>query len=54
MGRTGFGWLGIGSSGGLLWTRWWIFGIHKKAWIFLISWVTMSFSNIILYHRGSK
>jgi hypothetical protein len=30
MGWTGFGLLRIGSSGGLLWTRWWTFGFHKK------------------------
>jgi hypothetical protein len=37
MGRTGFSWLRIGSSGGLLWTRWWTFGFHKKGY-FLTSW----------------
>jgi hypothetical protein len=26
---TGFIWLRIGTSGGLLWTRWWIFVFHK-------------------------
>jgi hypothetical protein len=31
MRRTGFSWLGIGSSGGLLWTRWWTFGFHKES-----------------------
>jgi hypothetical protein len=34
MGRTGFIWLRIGSSGRLLWTRWWTFGFHKESWIF--------------------
>jgi hypothetical protein len=34
MGRTGFGWLRIGSSGGFLWTRWWILGFHKESRIF--------------------
>jgi len=34
MGRTGFGWLRIESSGGLLWTRWWTFGFRKKAGYF--------------------
>jgi hypothetical protein len=34
MGRPGFGWLGIGSSGRLLWICWWIFGFHKKAGFF--------------------
>jgi hypothetical protein len=53
MGRTGFGWLRIGSSGGLLWTRWWAFGFRKKAG-FLMSWVTISFSNNILHHGVSK
>jgi hypothetical protein len=37
MGRTGFGWLRIGSSGGLLWTWWWTFGFHKKVGYFLTS-----------------
>jgi hypothetical protein len=46
---TGFNWLRIGSSGGLLWTRWWTFGFHTKVGYFLISWVTMSFSNNILH-----
>jgi hypothetical protein len=50
IGRTGFGWLRIGSSGGLLWTRWWTFGFHKKAGYFLTSWVTIGFSNNILHH----
>jgi hypothetical protein len=26
---TGSIWLGIGTSGGLLWTLWWTFGFHK-------------------------
>jgi hypothetical protein len=30
MGRTGFIWLRIGSSGGLLWTWWWTFGFRKE------------------------
>jgi hypothetical protein len=54
MGRTGFGWLRIGSSGGLLWTRWWTFGFHKKRGYFLTSWVIISFSNNILHHGVSK
>jgi hypothetical protein len=54
MRRTGFSWLKIGSSGGLVWTRWWTFGFHKKAVYFLISWVTISFSNNILHHGVSK
>jgi hypothetical protein len=33
-GRTGFGWLRIGPSGELLWTRWWTFGFHKESRIF--------------------
>jgi hypothetical protein len=53
-GRTGFSWLRIGSSGGLLWTRWWTFGFHKKAGYFLTSWVTISFSNNILHHGVSE
>jgi len=36
MGRTGLSWLRIGSSGGLLWARWWTFGFHKER-IFLTS-----------------
>jgi hypothetical protein len=31
MSRTGFGRLRIGSSGGLLWTRWWTFWFHKES-----------------------
>jgi hypothetical protein len=31
MGRTGFGWLRIGSSGGLLWTRLWTCWFHKES-----------------------
>jgi hypothetical protein len=53
MGRTEFIWLRIGSSGGLLWTRWWTFGFHEER-IFLISWVTISFSNSILHHGVCK
>jgi hypothetical protein len=34
MGRTGFSWLRIGSSGGLLWTQWWTFRFNKKAGFF--------------------
>jgi hypothetical protein len=26
---TGLIWLTVGTSGGLLWTRWWTFGFHK-------------------------
>jgi hypothetical protein len=40
MGRTGLGWLTIGSNGGLLWTRWWTFGFHKESRIFLVSWLS--------------
>jgi hypothetical protein len=43
MGWTGFGWLRIGSIGGLLLTCWWTFGFHKESRIFLTSWVTISF-----------
>jgi hypothetical protein len=32
---TGSNWLRIGTSGGLLWTRWWIFGFLKIAGNFL-------------------
>jgi hypothetical protein len=46
-GGTGFSWLRIGSSGGLVWTRQWTFGFHKKAGYFLTSWVAISFSNIL-------
>jgi hypothetical protein len=52
--RTGFSWLKIRSSGGLVWTRWWTFGLHKKAGYFLTSWVTVGFSNNILHHGVSK
>jgi hypothetical protein len=34
MGRTGFGWFGIGSDGRLLWTQRWTFGFHKESRIF--------------------
>jgi hypothetical protein len=54
MGRTGFGWLRIGSIGELLWTRWWTFGFRKKAGYFLTSQVTISFSNSILHHGVSE
>jgi hypothetical protein len=54
MGRTRFNWLRIWwSIGGLLWTRWWTFEFHKGRRIFLISWVTISFSNNILHHGVS-
>jgi hypothetical protein len=26
---SGFSWLGIGTGGGLLWTRWWTFGFWR-------------------------
>jgi hypothetical protein len=52
MRRTGFSWLMLESSGGLLWTRWWTFGFHKKAGCFLTNWVTISFSNNIHYDHG--
>jgi hypothetical protein len=45
MGRTGFSWLMIGSSGRLF--------SHKQR-LFLISWVTISFSNTILHHGVSE
>jgi hypothetical protein len=54
MGQTGFSWLRIGSSGGLLWTWWWTFRFHKKVGYFLTSWVTISFSNNILHHAVSE
>jgi hypothetical protein len=53
MGWTGFSWLRIGSSGVLLWTWWWTFRFHKAGY-FLISWVTISFSNNILHHGVSS
>jgi len=34
MGRTGFECLGVGSAGGLLWTRWWTFECHKESGLF--------------------
>jgi hypothetical protein len=33
---TGSIWLRIGTSGGLLWTRWWTFGFHRmlgSSWV---------------------
>jgi hypothetical protein len=54
MGRTGFVWLRIGSSDGLLWTWWWTFGFYKESRIFLTGWVTISFSNNVLHHGVSK
>jgi hypothetical protein len=54
MGRTGFSWLRIWSSGRLLWTLWWTVGFHKERRVILISWVTISFSNNILRHGISK
>jgi hypothetical protein len=30
MGRTGFSWLRVWSSGGLLWAWYWTFGFHKE------------------------
>jgi hypothetical protein len=36
MGWIGSIWLRIGTSGGLLWTRWWTFGLHKtqgSSWV---------------------
>jgi hypothetical protein len=52
--RTGFSWLRIGSSGGLVWTREWTFEFHKKSGYFLTGWVTISFSNNFLHHGKSK
>jgi hypothetical protein len=31
---TGFVWLKIGTRDGLLWTRWWILGVHKIRGVF--------------------
>jgi hypothetical protein len=53
MEQIGLSWLRVGSSGGLVWTRWWTFGFHKTAGYFLTSWVTISFSNI-LHHGVTK
>jgi hypothetical protein len=36
--RTGFSWLRIASSGGLVWTRWWTFGFHKKGYFWQAEW----------------
>jgi hypothetical protein len=41
---TGLNWLRIGTSGGLLWTRWWIFGFLKIARNFLNGCTIGSFS----------
>jgi hypothetical protein len=54
MGRTGFSWLRIGSSGGLVRTQSWTLGFHKKAGYILTSWVTISFSINILHHGVSE
>jgi hypothetical protein len=36
-GWTGFIWLKIGASGGLLWTRWWTLEFHKMREIFWLA-----------------
>jgi hypothetical protein len=36
------------------WTQWRTFRFHKEARYFLISWVTISFSNNILHSGVSK
>jgi hypothetical protein len=52
MGRTGFGWLRIGSSEHGNEPS----GFHKgsRVFFFLANWVTISFSNNILHHGVSK
>jgi hypothetical protein len=50
---TGWMWLRIGTSGRLLWTQWWTFGIHKRQGIFFTSWVTIIFSRGTLLHGVS-
>jgi hypothetical protein len=52
-GWIGFIWLWIGTSGWLLWIRWWNFGLYKK-WSFLTSWATDSFSRRTLLHSYEK
>jgi hypothetical protein len=38
---TGFGWLRIGTSGGLLWTQYWTFGSQKRQGIsWLAEWLS--------------
>jgi hypothetical protein len=49
MGRTEFGWLRIGSGGGLLWVRKWTFGFHKESRLMFVK-LTISFSKNILHH----
>jgi hypothetical protein len=41
---TGSNWLRIGTSGGLLWTRWWIFGFLKMSGNLLSGCTISSFS----------
>jgi hypothetical protein len=52
---TGFIWLRIETSGGLLWTRQWTFKFHKRRWMvnFLTAWVPISFSRRPLLHGVS-
>jgi len=52
--ETGWSWLGIGTGGGHLWVRWWIFGFHKMRGISLLSTDPVSFSRRTLLHGVSK
>jgi hypothetical protein len=47
--RTGLIYLRTGTSGGLLWTRWWTFGFHKKARNLLTTRVAIAFSRTHLH-----
>jgi hypothetical protein len=59
LGKWGLGmwigliWLRVGTSGGVLWTRWWTFGFHKMRGISWLAERTLSFSRRILLHGVS-
>jgi hypothetical protein len=48
---TRFTWLRLGSSGGLLWTRQWMFGFERRARYFLINWGNIRLSGRTLLRR---
>jgi hypothetical protein len=53
-GRNGFGWFRIGSSGGLLWERWWTFVFHKESRLLFVKLIDYQFSRNILHHGVSE